>query len=135
VTARTAEEHPERGKEQAGSVVGELALELQKRELRIRQLLPGWIVAVCRTQSVNLLDRSDVVKYLYIMTQAEAIKGIRKAARRRDRADASRREARDELKRYCLEAQAAGVSVSEIARASGLSRQGVYGLLGQSPFQ
>jgi hypothetical protein len=69
------------------------------------------------------------------MTKAEALKGIKNAARRRDRADASRREAREELKRYCLAAHAAGVPITEIARVSGLSRQGVYGLLGQSPFQ
>lgn len=81
------------------------------------------------------LTNQDAVKYLYTMTQAEALKGIRKAARRRDRAEVSRREARADLKRYCAEAQAAGVSITEIARASGLSRQGVYGLLGQSPFQ
>jgi hypothetical protein len=69
------------------------------------------------------------------MAQPEVIKNIRKAARRRDRADVSRREARADLKRYCQEAQAAGVSITDIAAAAGLSRQGVYGLLGQSPFQ
>jgi DNA invertase Pin-like site-specific DNA recombinase len=69
------------------------------------------------------------------MSQTEAIKGIRKAARRRDRADVSRREARDDLKRYCQEALAAGVPISQIAREARLSRQSVYGLLGQSPYQ
>jgi DNA invertase Pin-like site-specific DNA recombinase len=69
------------------------------------------------------------------MTQEEALKGIRNAARRRNRAEVSRREARADLKRYCAEAQAAGVSITEIARVAGLSRQAVYGLLGQSPFQ
>jgi DNA invertase Pin-like site-specific DNA recombinase len=69
------------------------------------------------------------------MTQKEALKGIRNAARRRDRADVSRRGAREDLKRYAKEAQAAGVSISEIARVAGLSRQAVYGLIGQSPYQ
>ncbi len=69
------------------------------------------------------------------MTEAEALKGIRNAARRRDRADKSRRAARDDLKRYCQEAQKAGVSITEIARVAGLSRPSVYALLGQSPFQ
>jgi DNA invertase Pin-like site-specific DNA recombinase len=85
--------------------------------------------------SVNLVDSSAVVKYLYTMTQADAVRGIRNAARRRDRADKSRREARAELKRYCKEALNAGVPISQIAREAKLSRQSVYALLGQSPFQ
>jgi DNA-binding phage protein len=67
------------------------------------------------------------------MTEAEAIKGIRKAAKRRERAAEARREATDELLRYCREAQAAGVSISQIAREAGLSRQGVYDLLAERP--
>jgi DNA invertase Pin-like site-specific DNA recombinase len=69
------------------------------------------------------------------MTQTEAIKGIRRAAKRRERADKTRREATAELWEYCREAQAAGVSISQIAREAGLSRQGVYDLLGQRPSQ
>ena len=84
-------------------------------------------------RSVNMLDRFYAVKYLY--TMKEAVKGIRNAARRRDRADKSRREARTDLKRYCQEALAAGVPISQIAREAKLSRQSVYALLGQSPFQ
>jgi AcrR family transcriptional regulator len=66
---------------------------------------------------------------------AAAIKGIRQAARRRARGNAIRREATDNLRRYCREAQEAGVSISQIAREAGLSRQGVYDLLGQRPSQ
>lgn len=64
---------------------------------------------------------------------AAAIKGIRQAARRRARGNAIRREATDDLRRYCHEAQAAGVSISQIAREAGLSRQGVYDLLAERP--
>lgn len=60
---------------------------------------------------------------------AAAIKGIRQAAKRRERADATRRKATDDLRRYCREAQRAGISISQIAREAGLSRQGVYDLL------
>lgn len=67
------------------------------------------------------------------MTEAEAIQAIRKAAKRRERAAQTRKEATDELRRYCREAQAAGVSISQIAREAGLSRQGVYDLVGQPP--
>lgn len=67
------------------------------------------------------------------MTEAEAVKGIRKAAKRRVRADAALGEARTELRRFSLEAQAAGVSISQIAREAGLSRQGVYDLLAARP--
>lgn len=67
------------------------------------------------------------------MIEAEAIKGIRKAASRRQRADKTRREATADLLRFCREAQKAGVSISQIAREADLSRQGVYDLLGQRP--
>jgi DNA invertase Pin-like site-specific DNA recombinase len=60
---------------------------------------------------------------------AEAVKGIRHAAKRRDRADQARREAVAELRERVREAQAEGVSISQIAREAGLSRQGVYDLL------
>jgi len=67
------------------------------------------------------------------MTGAEAIMAIRKAAKRRERAAETRRAATDELRRSCHEAQAAGVSISQIAREAGLSRQGVYDLLAERP--
>ncbi len=68
------------------------------------------------------------------MTEAAAaIKGIRRAAKNRDRADAARRKATEELRRYCKEAQKAGVPVTQIASEAGLSRQGVYDLLAERP--
>lgn len=67
------------------------------------------------------------------MTDAEAIKGIRRAARQRERAERTRREATADLLRFIREAQAAGVSVSQIAREAHLSRQGVYDLLAARP--
>jgi DNA-binding phage protein len=63
------------------------------------------------------------------MTEGEAVKGIRQAAKRRERAAKARHEATEELRRYVEAAQAAGVSISQIAREAGLSRQGVYDLL------
>jgi hypothetical protein len=63
--------------------------------------------------------------------QATAIKRIRGAARKRERADAAKREATEDLRRYIEEAKAAGISISEIAREAGLSRQGVYDLVGR----
>lgn len=63
------------------------------------------------------------------MDQVEAIKGIRKAAKRRQKADEAKREATDELRRYCLAAKEVDVSVSQIASEAGLSRQGAYDLL------
>jgi DNA invertase Pin-like site-specific DNA recombinase len=65
------------------------------------------------------------------VTEAEAIRGIRQAAKKRERATAARREATDDLRRFALEAQSAGVSISQIAREAGLSRQGLYDLLGE----
>jgi DNA-binding phage protein len=63
------------------------------------------------------------------MTQQDAIKGIRRAAKNRERALEARLEATAELRRYIEAAQTAGVSISQIAREAGLSRQGVYDLL------
>jgi AcrR family transcriptional regulator len=63
------------------------------------------------------------------VTNQEAIKGIKQAAKKREKASEARREATVELRRYIEAAQAAGVSISQIAREAGLSRQGVYDLL------
>lgn len=65
--------------------------------------------------------------------QAAALKAIRRAARKRERADAAKREATEELRRYCREAKAAEVPITRIASEAGLSRQGVYDLLGERP--
>lgn len=62
-----------------------------------------------------------------------AIKGIRRAAKSRERADAARAKATDDLRRYCKDAQEAGVPVTRIASEAGLSRQGVYDLLAGRP--
>lgn len=61
------------------------------------------------------------------------ITAIRKAAKQRERADELRRTATADLRTYCLKAQAEGVSISQIAREAGLSRQGVYDLLATPP--
>lgn len=62
-----------------------------------------------------------------------ALIGIQKAARKRAKADAAKREATDELRRYCKDAQDAGVAITRIAAEAGLSRQGVYDLLAGRP--
>lgn len=65
--------------------------------------------------------------------QTTAIKRIRSAAKRREHASAERRKATDDLRRYCLEAQKAGIPITRIASEAGLSRQGVYDLLAERP--
>jgi DNA-binding phage protein len=67
------------------------------------------------------------------MTEAQAIRRIRRAAKKRERAAEARQLATAELRRYCREAQEAGVSITRIASEAGLSRQGVYDLLGVRP--
>ncbi len=64
---------------------------------------------------------------------SDTIKGIRKAARQRERAEDSRREATAELRDLCLRAQGEGVPITQIASEAGLSRQGVYDLLAARP--
>lgn len=67
------------------------------------------------------------------MSEKAVLQAIRRAARKRGRADEAKREATEELRRYCREAQAAKVPVTRIASEAGLSRQGVYDLLGERP--
>ena len=68
------------------------------------------------------------------MSEATSIlRGIRSAAKRREKADAARHEATADLRRYCEEARKAGVSITKIASEAGLSRQGVYDLLAERP--
>jgi DNA-binding phage protein len=63
------------------------------------------------------------------VTESEAVRGLRGAAKRRESADRKRREATEDLRRYAQAAKAAGLSMSQIAREAGVSRQGLYDLL------
>jgi hypothetical protein len=65
--------------------------------------------------------------------QTAILRSIRGAAKRREKADAAKREATDDLRRYCEAAREAGVSITQIASEAGLSRQGVYDLLAERP--
>lgn len=67
------------------------------------------------------------------MSESEAVKAIRSAAKRREYADRLKRSATDELREQIREAQAEGVSIAQIAREARLSRQGVYDLLAAQP--
>jgi hypothetical protein len=67
------------------------------------------------------------------MTNTQIIQALRRVAKRREKADQTRREATRELRDWCRRAQAAGIPITQIASEAGLSRQGVYDLLGQSP--
>lgn len=67
------------------------------------------------------------------MSEAAVIRKIKAAARKRAKADEAKRAATEELRTYCREAQKAGVPITRIASEAGLSRQGVYDLLGERP--
>lgn len=67
------------------------------------------------------------------MSEAAVIRKIQAAARKRSKADEAKREATEQLRKSCREAQAAGVPITRIASEAGLSRQGVYDLLGERP--
>ena len=62
--------------------------------------------------------------------RAQIIRALRQQAKRRTKADQARREATGELRDWCRKAQAAGIPITQIASEAGLSRQGVYDLLG-----
>jgi hypothetical protein len=61
------------------------------------------------------------------------IRKIKAAARKRAKADEAKREATEDLRGYIRDAREAGVSITRIASEAGLSRQGVYDLLGERP--
>jgi dsRNA-specific ribonuclease len=63
------------------------------------------------------------------MSDQQIIQAIRRIAKRRAKADQTRREATRELQEWCRKAQAAGIPITQIASEAGLSRQGVYDLL------
>jgi DNA invertase Pin-like site-specific DNA recombinase len=65
------------------------------------------------------------------MSDATAIRRIQAAVRKRQKADEAKREATEQLRKSCREAQAEGVPITRIAEEAGLSRQGVYDLLGE----
>jgi DNA-binding phage protein len=67
------------------------------------------------------------------MSEATILRSIRGAAKRRQTADAAKRQATDDLRGYVRDAREAGVSITRIAEEAGLSRQGVYDLLGERP--
>lgn len=61
------------------------------------------------------------------------LRSIRGASKRRENADAAKRQATEDLRDFCHQAQKAGVSITRIASEAGLSRQGVYDLLAGRP--
>jgi AcrR family transcriptional regulator len=63
------------------------------------------------------------------MSESEAVKAIRRAAKRREYAERLRVAATRDLRESCRKAQAQGVPIAQIAREARLSRQGVYDLL------
>lgn len=67
------------------------------------------------------------------MSEATILRSIRGAASRRDRADRDKRQATDDLRNFVRQARESGVSITRIASEAGLSRQGVYDLLGERP--
>lgn len=67
------------------------------------------------------------------MSEATILRSIRGAAKRRERADAAKRQATEDLRGYIRDAREAGVPITRIASEAGLSRQGVYDLLGERP--
>jgi DNA invertase Pin-like site-specific DNA recombinase len=67
------------------------------------------------------------------VSEAQLLKSIRGAASRRHTADEAKRKATEDLRGYVRQAREAGVSITKIASEAGLSRQGVYDLLGERP--
>lgn len=62
-----------------------------------------------------------------------ALREIRKAAKRRAKADEDRRKATDDLRTYIKVARHAGVPITQIASEADLSRQAVYDVLEARP--
>jgi DNA invertase Pin-like site-specific DNA recombinase len=67
------------------------------------------------------------------MSEAQILRSIGGAASRRATADEAKRKATDDLREFVRQARASKVPITKIASAAGLSRQGVYDLLGERP--
>jgi hypothetical protein len=67
------------------------------------------------------------------VSEATLLKSIRGAASRRRTADAAKRQATEDLREFVRQAREAKVPITKIASEAGLSRQGVYDLLGERP--
>jgi len=67
------------------------------------------------------------------VSEATLLKSIRGAASRRRTADEAKRKATDDLREFVRQAREAKVPITKIASEAGLSRQGVYDLLGERP--
>lgn len=61
------------------------------------------------------------------------LREIRKAAKRRAKADEDRRKATEDLHDFIRAARTAGVPITQIASEAGLSRQAVYDVLEARP--
>lgn len=61
------------------------------------------------------------------------LREIRKAAKKRAKADEDRRSATEDLRTYIKAARHAGVPITQIASEAGLSRQAVYDVLEAQP--
>lgn len=61
------------------------------------------------------------------------LRSIRGAAKRRESADTAKRQATNDLRGFVRQARDAGLPITRIASEAGLSRQGVYDLLGERP--
>ncbi len=67
------------------------------------------------------------------MSEDTIIRALKRAAKKRTRLKQESREAAAALRDYASQAHEQGVSITRIAREAGLSRQGVYDLLGDRP--
>jgi DNA-binding phage protein len=67
------------------------------------------------------------------MSDALLLRSIRGAASRRHTADEAKRQATDDLREFVRQAREAKIPITRIASEAGLSRQGVYDLLGERP--
>jgi DNA-binding phage protein len=67
------------------------------------------------------------------MSDALLLRSIRGAASRRHTADEAKRQATADLREFVRQAREAKIPITRIASEAGLSRQGVYDLLGERP--
>jgi len=104
---------------------------LPRRVEQMAPVLPQRVrLPLQRAQQHHTLDVRDAARPGSNMSESDAIKGIRRAAKRREYAERLRHQATDDLRERMREAQSDGVPIARIAREARLSRQGVYDLLG-----
>lgn len=85
------------------------------------------------SMAANLVDTSRAVNYIHGVGSTDYTARLDELARRREHLDVAQRELTAELREVIPAARDAGISVTEVARRLGMSREAVHRLYLRRP--